>query len=146
MANNQNNPFANNPFADAFKAFGDFNPSSGYKEGLANSRKSIEAAVAIAQVQAEGAQAFARKAVEIARGNAQDAIDFWKDLSGSKNPEAGASKQAEFAKKSLEKNLNNSRELFEIASKANTEAYEIISKQAQDAANEMSQTAKRKAS
>lgn len=133
---------ANNPFADAFKSWSDLGvPAFDYKDALASSRKNIEAAIAASQVIAEGAQAIARKQAEIARNATQEAIDLWKEVSASKSIESSAAKQAEFAKSSIEQSLNSSRELFDIASKASSEVYELLSKQAQQAANEWSQQA-----
>jgi phasin family protein len=136
----------NNPFAEAFKSWGDFSaPSADYKEVIASSRKNVEAAIAAGQVVAETAQVIARKQAEIARNSTQDIIDLWKEVSSSKSVESGAAKQADFAKEAIEKSLNNSRELFDLASKANTEAYEILNKQAQQAANEVTKAAKKSA-
>ena len=132
----------NNPFADAFKSWTDVsNPSFDYKDALAAGRKNVEASIAAGQVVAEGLQSIARKQAEVARNAAQEAIDFWKDLSASKSVEASASKQAEFAKSAAEQSLNSSREIFDIASKVASETYEILSKQAQQAANDFSKPA-----
>lgn len=128
---------ANNPFVEAFKSWGDLGPAAfDYKDAISAGRKNVEAAIAAGQVIAEGAQAIARKQAEIARSATQDAIDLWKEVSASKSIESSAAKQAEYAKNALEQSLNNSRELFDLASKTGADAYELLSKQAQQAAND----------
>lgn len=134
----------NNPFADVFKSWSEFTPASAdYKDALAQGRKNVEAFVSAGQIVTESLQSAASKQAEFARNSAQEVIDLWKEVASSKSVEASASKQAEFAKNSVEKGLNNSREIFEIASKASTEAYEVLSKQAQQAASEATKAAKK---
>lgn len=129
----------NNPLNDLWKSWGELGaPSLDYKDAVSSGRKNVEAFIAAGQIIAESAQTIARKQAETARSSAQDLIELWKDVSSSKSIESSAAKQAEFAKNSLEQSLNNSRELFDLASKANAEAYEILSKQAQQAAGDMS--------
>lgn len=140
----------NNPFADAFKAFSNFqnfqqNPNANFRDVFNAGRRSVEVMTAANQAVAEGAQAVIRRQVEIAQKNAEGAIDLFKEVATSKSPEASIAKQAEFARNVFENSVATSRELWEIASKAIGEASEIVNKHVVSSVEEATKTAKKSA-
>jgi phasin family protein len=120
----------NKAFNDAFKAFSSVQPQADFKEVFNAGRKNVEAFTAANQAFAEGVQAVFRRQAEVAQKQAEDALNLFKEVASSKNPEASIAKQAEFAKSAFETSLANTREAIETASKAGTEASEIIGKRA----------------
>ena len=128
---------AQNPFQDAFKVFTDFKaPTADFNQFFSFGRRNVEALTAANQAVAEGAQAVARRQAEILKNNTEEAIQLFRDVYSSKNPEASASKQAEFAKQAFESALSNLREMFEMVSKSNVEAAEVITKRVSEIMNE----------
>ncbi len=118
----------NNPFAEAFKAWNTLQfPSA--KESFEATRQGVEAFAAANQIIAEGAQAATRRQVELAQKNAEEAIELFKQVAGSKNPETSIAKQVEYAKGLFESSLANSREILEMSAKSNSEAFELLGKQ-----------------
>ncbi len=130
----------NNPFADAFKSMYDNMqaPSFDVKDLASNLRKNAEAWAKASQVLAEASREVLRLQAGFVQSNTQQLMELCKDVCASKNPEASAAKQAEFAKSAFEDALSSSREVFEIASKAGSEASEIVSKQLSQCMSECS--------
>lgn len=138
---------AQNTFQDAFKVFTDFKaPVYDFNQLFSFGRRNVEAFTAANQAVAEGAQAVARRQAEILKSNTEEAIQLFRDVYSSKNPEASASKQAEFAKQAFETSLSNLREMFEMVSKSNVEAAEVITKRVSEIMNETNKAANNKKS
>ena len=138
---------AQNTFQDAFKVFTDFKaPVYDFNQLFSFGRRNVEAFTAANQAVAEGAQAVARRQAEIMKSNTEEAIQLFRDVYSSKNPEASASKQAEFAKQAFETSLSNLREMFEMLSKSNVEAAEVITKRVSEIMNETNKAANNKKS
>ena len=138
---------AQNTFQDAFKVFTDFKaPVYDFNQLFSFGRRNVEAFTAANQAVAEGAQAVARRQAEIMKSNTEEAIQLFRDVYSSKNPEASASKQAEFAKQAFETSLSNLREMFEMVSKSNVEAAEVITKRVSEIMNETNKAANNKKS
>jgi len=132
-------------FSDAFKSFEAFNkslgsktPSVDFNEVVSAARKNFEVLSTANQAIVEGAQAVAQRQLEIAQANAENLLQMFKEVASSKDTKEGAAKQAEFAKQAIEKSLADSREVFELASKSNSKAYELIGKQVTDNIKELS--------
>jgi len=138
----QNNIFSNamKPF-ETWKSFSEQFSSVDLSDFVSNSRKSFEAFSSANQAFVEGAQAVAQRQLEIAQNNAENALQLLKEVASSKDPREGAAKQIDFAKKAIEKSLSDSREIFEIASKSNSKAYELIGKQVSECIKECSKAA-----
>jgi phasin family protein len=133
---------SSNKFAESFKAFSDFKaPNYDFNALVSIGRRNIEAFTAANQAVAEGAQAIARRQAEIARSNAEEAIQLFREVYSSQTPEASASKQAEFARSAFESALSNVRELFEMASKSNIEAAEVLTKRLTEVMGEVGKAA-----
>lgn len=138
----------NKQFADAFKVFTDFKaPVYDFNQLFSVGRRNIEAFTSANQAVAEGAQAVARRQAEIAKNSAEEAIQLFREVYSSPSPDAGAQKQADFVKSQFESALANAREVFEMISKSNSEAAEIITRRITEAlgeANKAANTAGRK--
>ncbi len=133
--------------ADAFKVFADFKaPNYDFNQLFSLSRRNIEALTAANQAFAGGVQAVARRGAEIAKNSSEEAIQLFREVYSSQSPEAGAQKQADFVKTQFESAMANAREVFEVLSKSNAEAAEIITKRLTDALNEVSKTAQQASS
>lgn len=147
---------AQNPFQDAFKSWENSfkamtpkTPAFDFNDAFSTMQNNFETMVAAQREMAEGMQKVAKRQVEIAQNNTEEAMNLFKDIAASRDPKESASKQAEFAKNAFEKAANDTRELMEIATDSNNRAAEIIGKQmsenlsqANEAADKVSRAAK----
>lgn len=104
---------------------------------LATQRKNIEALTKANQLAVEGLQAVGRRQVEIIRSAMVDSSAQLRDLFGTLKPEERVAKQTEIAKKSIEKAIADARELAEIVSKAQNEAFEVLNKRLSEGLDEV---------
>jgi phasin family protein len=93
---------------------------------MSTQRKNIEALTKANQLAIEGLQTVARRQAEILRGGFEEASALMRDLMQSQTPEDRVSRQADAAKKSLERALSSARELAEIVAKAGNEAFDVL--------------------
>ena len=95
-------------------------------------RKDIEALVAANQQAYEGMQKLGQRQAEMLR----DAMAEWQtasaQLMSGQTPSAGAAKQAELGKQALERALANMRELAEMATTSQTQAWNLINQRFQE--------------
>jgi phasin family protein len=135
-----------NPFLDVGKAFSDFRvPGIDVEAVVASQRKNIEALTQANQLSVEGVQAVMRRQVEIARQTFEEISQMLRDsVQPNGSVEDRLAKQAEFSKQFLEKGISNARELTEIVSKANSEAFGVISKRWAEGLEEVRDYATRK--
>jgi phasin family protein len=145
-ANNPFNPFANVDFSkfdfskfDFSKALGDLKiPGFDLEAAMNAQRKNIEALNAANQAAVQGMQAVAQRQAEILGQAVNEISTVAQQLaSASTNPKELTTKQAEVARKALEQALANARELAEIVSKSNTEAFAIINKRVTESLQEL---------
>jgi phasin family protein len=91
-------------------------------------RKDIEAVVNANRQAYEGMQLLGQRQTEMLR----EAMAEWqaatKDMMGAQSPETGAAKQAELGQQTFGKALSNMRELAEIATKSQTQAWEVVNR------------------
>ena len=91
-------------------------------------RKDIEAVVAANRQAYEGMQLLGQRQTEMLN----EAMAEWqaatKDMMSVQSPEAGAAKQAELGKQTFEKALSNMRELADMATKSQTQAWEVVNR------------------
>jgi phasin family protein len=130
-----------NPFADFFKAWGDAGKLSNFDwdKAIGEGRRNAQAFAEAAKSASEGAQAIARRQAEIVQRNAEEASKFLKEaVSSAKSPEASIAKQAEYTKTFIEAGIANTRELFELASKSNSETIDVFNKRISEALGEWS--------
>jgi len=131
---------------DVGKAFAGFNfPSIDAESMIASQRKNLEAFTQANQLAVEGVQAVTRRQVEIAREAFEGASAALKDLVQPSAPEDRIAKNAELAKQVFEKSLANARELTELVTKANAEAFDVITKRVSESLDELREQAKNRA-
>ncbi|CDI03724.1 Granule-associated protein (Phasin) [Candidatus Competibacter denitrificans Run_A_D11] len=139
--NNPFNPFANVDLGkfDMTKLFSDVKiPGFDMKAAMDAQRKNIEALNAANQAAVQGMQAVAQRQAEILSQAVSEISTIAQQLaSASNNPQELTSKQAEVARKAFEQALANARELAEIVSKSNTEAFAIINKRVSESLQEL---------
>ena len=89
-------------------------------------RKDIEALMTANRQAYEGMQLLAQRQAEMLK----EAMAEWQaatqDMMGAQSPTAGAAKKAELGKQALERALANMRELAEMATKSQSQAWAVI--------------------
>ena len=130
---------------DVGKAFAGFTfPGLDVESIVAAQRKNLEALTQANQLAVEGVQAIARRQVEIARQAVDEASTLLREWSQPGAPEERMAKNAEYAKHAFEKGVANARELAELVTKANTEAFNVIHKRVSEGFEELRDYAKHK--
>src|SRR5665213_679129 len=129
---------------DVSKAFANFKVPGFDAEGMISTqRKNLEAFTQANQLAVEGVQAVTRRQVEIAREAFEGASAAMRELSQPGAPEERFAKNAELAKQVFQKSIANAREIAEMMSKANAEAFEVITKRVPESLDEITEQAKR---
>jgi phasin family protein len=130
---------------DVGKAFAGFAfPGFDVESLMATQRKNLEAFTQANQLAVEGVQALARRQVEIARQAMDQASSLFREIVQPAAPEERLAKNAEIAKVAFEKNLANARELAELVTKANTEAFNVLNKRVTESFEEIREFAKQR--
>lgn len=123
---------------DVTKAFAGFAiPGFNVEAMMASQRKNVEALTQANQLALEGAQALARRQVEIAREALEEASTLFRELSQPGAPQERLAKNTEFAKANFEKGLATAKELAELVAKANTEAFNVLTKRVTESFEEI---------
>ena len=117
------------PFMDINQLMAQFKiPGVDVSAILEARRKDIEALVTANRQAYEGMQMLGQRQAEMLR----EAMTEWQaatmQVMSGQNPNAGAAKQAELGKQALERALANMRELAEIATSSQTQAWNVINK------------------
>jgi len=135
-----------NGLFDVTKIMGDFRvPGVDLEAAVATQRKNIEALTQANQLAVEGAQALMRRQVEITRQAMEDFSAMFRDfVQPNGSPEDRFAKQAEYSKHAIEKSLSNAKELTELVTKANTEAFNVINKRVTESLDEVRDFAKKR--
>jgi phasin family protein len=114
---------------DVSKYLGDFKvPGVDVETIVASQRKNIEALTQANKLAFEGLQNVVKRQVEILRQSFDEIARLSKEFSEPGSPQDKAARQAEIAKDSFERVLSNARELTELVTKANNEAFELLNK------------------
>jgi phasin family protein len=114
---------------DISKYLADFKvPGVDVETIVASQRKNIEALTLANKLAYEGLQNVVKRQVEILRQTIDEVAQVGKDFAEPGSPQDKAAKQADFAKDAFERALGNARELAEIVTKANSEAFELLNK------------------
>ncbi|MDS4029502.1 MAG: phasin family protein [Candidatus Contendobacter sp.] len=145
MSNNPFNPFANVDFSkfdlskfDLTKLLSDVKiPGFDMDAIMAAQRKNIEALTAANRAAVQGMQAVAQRQAEILSQAMNEVSSIAQQLSAAGNPQEMTTKQAELARKAFEQALANMRELAEMVSKSNTEAFAIINQRVTESLQEL---------
>jgi len=134
MADPRPNPF---PF-DVTKIFADFRFQPSDVEALwAAQRRNIEALSQANQLAVESVQAVARRQIELTRETFEGFSALLRDLATPASTEDRIAKNTEYVKKMLEKGVKHGREITTIATKAGTEAAEVLHKRASASLDEI---------
>ena len=112
---------------------------------MACQRRNIEAFSQANQLAVEGAQAVARRQIEMARQAFEDVSFLFRELAQPASAEDRIAKNTEYAKQMLEKSVTHGREITELAAKAGTEAADVLRKRASETLDEFREMAKQQA-
>jgi len=91
-------------------------------------RKDIEALVTANRQAYEGMQLLGQRQAEMLHEATAEWQAATKDMMSAQSPGASAAKQAELGKQTFEKALANMRELAEMATKSQTQAWEVVNR------------------
>jgi phasin family protein len=95
---------------------------------LTASRKNMETLSAANRVALEGAQAVARRHLEITQQTMTELTEALRSFATTEPPQAKAAKQAELLKQGYERAVNNIRELSDLIQQSNSEALNLLNK------------------
>jgi phasin family protein len=104
---------------------------------VAASRRNIETLTAANKVALEGAQAVARRHMEIVQQNMTELTEAVRALSTSEAPQAKAAKQAELLKLAYERSVANIKELSDLIQQSNAEAVKLLNNRFAEAMDEV---------
>lgn len=131
---------------DFGKAFAGFTfPGLDVESLVATQRKNLEAFTQANQLAVEGVQAIARRQVELTRQAMDEASTVLRDWTQPGAPEEQVAKNVEMVKHAFEKGVANARELTELVTKANSEAFNVIHKRVSESFEEIRDYAKQRA-
>ena len=109
---------------------------------MACQRRNVEALTQASQLTMEAAQTVARRQIEIARQTLEDMSALLRDLVQPGSTEDRIAKNTEYAKQILEKSVSNGREITLLATKAGTEAADVLHRRACQGLDEIRDFAK----
>jgi phasin family protein len=104
---------------------------------LSAHRRNLEALSDANRVALEGAQAVARRHMEIMQATMTGLAASMKDMSLTDTPATRAAKQADLLKQAYENAVSNTRELGDLIQRSNTEAMEKLNHRFSEAMTEM---------
>ena len=130
---------SNRPEADMMRTLADFRlPGMPDVEALAAAqRRNFEALSAANKVALEGAQAVARRHMEILQQSMSEMTQAMQSMTGAQDPQARATKQAELLKVAYERAVANMREVADLIQKSNTEALSLLNQRFSEAMEEV---------
>jgi phasin family protein len=134
--------------SDAMKSFADFDFRKYFSEMnlpalpdmdtlMAAHRRNMEALSAANRVALEGAQAVARRHMEIMQQSMSELTETMRTIATTEGAQAKAAKQAEMLKAAYERAVTNMRELSELIQRSNSEAMSVINKRFAEAMDEV---------
>ncbi|MGH7034425.1 MAG: phasin family protein [Stellaceae bacterium] len=130
---------------DVSKAFAGFAlPGFNVDAMMAAQRKNVEALTQANQLAIEGAQALARRQAEIAREALEEARSLFREFSQPGAPQERLAKNTEIARATFEKGLATAKELTELVTKANAEAFNVLTKRVTESFEEIRDAASAK--
>lgn len=104
---------------------------------LAANRKNIETFAAANRVALEGAQAVARRHMEMVQSSMSELTDAMKQFASADAPQAKAAKQAELLKQAYQRAVAHMKELSDLIQQSNAEALSLINKRFEEAMDEV---------
>jgi phasin family protein len=100
-------------------------------------RRNVEAFTAANRIALEGAQAVARRNMEIMQQAMSDMSEAMRTLSGAETPQARAARQADLLKQGYERAVSNIREVGDMIQHANQEALDLLNRRFSEAMDEL---------
>lgn len=148
MSKTAANPFMQNEFTKYFdvskvmempKAFQDFKMPQGFglEAMMEAQRKNMQAFAAMNQAATESWQTIMRRQSEVMRQAMQESSTMLNAVMTTTAPEEKMTKQAEMAKTVMSRSIANAKEIAEMATKAQYEAMEALSKRMSESLEEM---------
>src|SRR5271157_1145581 len=104
---------------------------------LATSRKNLETLTAANRVALEGAQAVARRNMEMVQSGITELTEAMQALAGTDAPQAKAAKQADLLKQAYQHSVANMKELSDLIQQSSSEALTLINKRFAEAMDEV---------
>ncbi len=104
---------------------------------LAAHRRNMEVLSNANRLALEGAQAVARRHMEIMQQTMTELSEHMRELSTPETPQAKAARQAELVKKSYERAVANIRDLSDLIQRSNGEALTVLSERFKEAMDEV---------
>jgi phasin family protein len=101
------------------------------------SRRNMETLTAANRVALEGAQAVARRHMEIVQQNMADLTEAMRAMSSIEPPQAKAAKQAELLKQAYERAVANMKEIGDLITQSNAEAINLLNSRFTEAMDEV---------
>ncbi len=140
----KNNPFLDpqkNPFlsADVSKMFGGYSTPE-LQDLMDSQRKNFEALAAANKTAVEGFQAVFTRQGEILKQIMDEANATLQSVQAGEKPEAAAGQNIDQVKDALEQAVSNMRELSEMVSKSQQEAFDILNKRVGEQLDEIKKT------
>ena len=132
--------------ADFGKVIGDMRaPTVDLETVVAMQRKNMEALTQANQLAIEGVQAVLRHQLEMTRRSMEEfSTLFTSFFQSNGSMEERLAKQADISKAALEKGLSNAREVADLMTKANSEAFNVLSRRVTETLEELRDYAKKR--
>lgn len=123
---------------DPSKLMGDLKvPGVDVEAVVSSQRRNLEALSQANQLAVEGMQAVARRQTEIFRQMMEETSQAMRDMMTAGSPEDKAGRQTEMVKEGFKRAIANMRELAEMVSKSQGEAFDVINKRVTDSLDEL---------
>ena len=106
---------------------------------MAAHRRNLETLSAANRVALEGAQAVARRNMEIMQQTMAELTDGMRQMASGESPQSRASNQAEMLKAAYERAMANMREVAELIQKSNGEALSLLNGRFTESVDEVKQ-------
>jgi phasin family protein len=104
---------------------------------LAAHRRNMEVLSNANRLALEGAQAVARRHMEIMQQTMTELSEHVRELSATESPQAKAARQADLVKKSYERAVANIKDLSDLIQRSNSEALHVLSDRFREAMDEV---------
>jgi phasin family protein len=102
-------------------------------------RRNMEAMSAANRIALEGAQAVAKRHMEIMQQTMTEMTETMRAFASSETPQAKAAKQADLLKRAYERAVSNTKELSDLIARSNGEAITTLNKRFAEAMDEVKQ-------
>ncbi len=126
-------------FGDFTKMFADlkFPAMPDMDAFVAASRRNIETLTAANKVALEGAQAVARRHMEIVQQSMSEIGEAVRSMAANETPQAKAARQAEMLKAAYERSVANIKEISDMIQHSNEEALQLLHRRFTEAMDEV---------